>query len=78
MKKSIFRYLLFTAFIFLGAFGLAETEYFTIGQALLRATTIFVIFNIFLILRFAFGALKKFLYKREMKNPKYKELNREE
>lgn len=73
MKKSIIKYVLFAAALFLGALGLAETELFTVGEALLRAITIFVIFNVFLILRFLFRSLKKFLYKREMKNSKYQE-----
>jgi hypothetical protein len=73
MKSAIIKYILFTAALFLGAIGLAQTDLFTAGEALMRAVTLFVIANIFLILRFLFNWLKKSIYNREMKNPKYQE-----
>ncbi len=78
MKKSIIRYIIFTVVLFLGAASLGQTELFTAGEAIIRAITIFVIVNIFLVLRFFFGWLKKAIYKREMRNSKYRETNPDE
>ena len=78
MKKGIIKYIIFTLALFLGAAGLAETGMFTVGEALLRAVTLFVIVNIFLVLRFLFGWLKNTINTREMKNSKYRETDSDE
>ena len=78
MKNAIIKYILFTAVLFLGALGLAQSELFTAWEALVRAITIFVIMNIFLIFRFLLNWIRKLTYKREMKNPKYHESDIEE
>ena len=78
MKKGIIKYIIFTLALVLGAAGLAETGMFTVGEALLRAVTLFVIVNIFLVLRFLFGWLKNTINTREMKNSKYRETDSDE
>ncbi len=78
MKKSIIIYVLVAASLFGGAWRTVEAGYYNPAQAFGKALAFFVAFNLFLALRFGFRALKKFLYRREMKNPKYKEIDSDE
>lgn len=78
MKAALLKYILFVVSLIAGAFGLAESELFSLGEALIRAFTIFIIVNLFLVAGWVFRRIKIALYKQEMKNPKYRELESEE